>query len=258
MTTNHPFTEENQGLLKKATTNLSDLAGVRQTAYSLANDINFVCQICFGVAHHQGWWTDVRSRMPLNGEFAPGQREHPINVPAKLMLISTELSEAFDAHKESAMDDHLSHHQGVTVELADTVIRIADLAGGLGLRLPAVSAFSNHGLTMVAERDLPRLFDEEHGFQGSVVMEMFLDAHRLVAFAMEGFRKGTIFGDDMGELKGYTVLELSLCDLMLKCFHMARVLDLPISEAINEKLLYNLRREDHKLENRAADGGKSV
>lgn len=52
-----------------------------------------------------------------------------------MMLIVTEVAEAKEGHRKSKMDDHLPHRQSVEVELADALIRIADLAGALGLDL---------------------------------------------------------------------------------------------------------------------------
>ena len=67
-----------------------------------------------------GWWTDLES----------GQSTlHTRNVPEMLMLIVSEISEALEAVRKNLMDDKLPHRPGLTVELADAVIRILDLAG---------------------------------------------------------------------------------------------------------------------------------
>lgn len=69
-----------------------------------------------------GWWssTDMADRHV---------------VPAKLCLIHSEVSEAMEGHRKNLMDDKLPHRPMVEVELADAIIRIADLAGALGLDL---------------------------------------------------------------------------------------------------------------------------
>jgi NTP pyrophosphatase (non-canonical NTP hydrolase) len=57
------------------------------------------------------------------------------NVPEMLCLIHSELSEALEGYRKSLQDHHLPHMPNVTVELADTLIRIFDLAGYLELDL---------------------------------------------------------------------------------------------------------------------------
>jgi len=79
-----------------------------------------------------GWWTDLASGESLtskNGE--PAKR----NVPEMLCLIHSEISEAMEGHRKNLMDDKLPHRSMLEVELADAVIRICDMAGGLGLDL---------------------------------------------------------------------------------------------------------------------------
>lgn len=57
------------------------------------------------------------------------------NVPTLLMLIVSELGEAMEGHRKNLMDDHLQHRPMLEVELADAVIRIMDMAGGMGYDL---------------------------------------------------------------------------------------------------------------------------
>ena len=71
-----------------------------------------------------GWWSN-----PATGERVDR------NVGEALCLIHSEVSEAMEAHRKDLQDDKLPHHRGITVELADAVIRIFDLAGGLNLPL---------------------------------------------------------------------------------------------------------------------------
>jgi NTP pyrophosphatase (non-canonical NTP hydrolase) len=56
-------------------------------------------------------------------------------VSQKLCLMHSEISEAMEGHRKGQMDDHLPHRPMIEVELADAVIRIADLAGAMGLDL---------------------------------------------------------------------------------------------------------------------------
>lgn len=70
------------------------------------------------------WWKDIHTDEPL-------QR----NVGEMLMLVVSEISEAMEGHRKNLMDDKLPHRPMFEVELADAVIRIFDLAYGLGFDL---------------------------------------------------------------------------------------------------------------------------
>lgn len=67
-----------------------------------------------------GWW-------PQLAPGGPGL--HPLDVPSKLALIHSEISEAMEGHRKGLADDKLPHRPMFEVELADAVIRIMDLAG---------------------------------------------------------------------------------------------------------------------------------
>lgn len=83
--------------------------------------------VCHGASKNAGWWTDLRTGEPLV--------ERPHVVGEKLMLIVSEIAEAMEGHRKGLADDKLPHRPMIEVELADAVIRIADLAGALGLDL---------------------------------------------------------------------------------------------------------------------------
>src|SRR3990167_9947278 len=69
-------------------------------------------------------WIDIFSGLPKER-----------NVPEMLMLIVSELAAAMEGHRKSLQDDKLPHRAMLEVELADALIRLFDLAGGLGLDL---------------------------------------------------------------------------------------------------------------------------
>lgn len=73
---------------------------------------------------NKNWWID-----PATGE--PKDR----NFGELIALCHSELSEALEGHRKDLMDDKLPHRKMAEVELADTVIRIFDMAGGLNYDL---------------------------------------------------------------------------------------------------------------------------
>lgn len=85
------------------------------------------------------------------------------------------------------------------------------------------------------------------------IMEMLCLIHSEISEAAEGHRKSLM--DD--KLPHRPMLEVELADTLIRIFDLAGYQGLDLGGAVVEKLLYNLHREDHKLENRAAPGGKS-
>lgn len=79
-----------------------------------------------------GWWTSQDEALrPIMGEKY--SKDCATLIASKIALCHSELSEALEGMRKGLMDDHLPHRSMVEVELADTVIRILDLAGYLGL-----------------------------------------------------------------------------------------------------------------------------
>lgn len=74
------------------------------------------------------WWKDPATQKPIAR-----------NVGEMLMLVTSELAEALEGHRKNLKDDKLPHFDMFTVEIADALIRLFDIAGGMGL--PLANAF---------------------------------------------------------------------------------------------------------------------
>lgn len=82
--------------------------------------------------------------------------------------------------------------------------------------------------------------------------ELLCLVHSEVSEAMEGYRKN--LQDD--KLPHRSMLEVELADVFIRIFDIAGAYNLDLGGAINEKLTYNAKREDHKIENRMKENGK--
>lgn len=84
----------------------------------------------------KGFWQD-REDLPQLGSLTGEESEtlgKAFNAQM-LALIHSEISEALEADRKDLMDDKLPHRKGLEVELADAMIRIFDMSGGLGMDL---------------------------------------------------------------------------------------------------------------------------
>jgi NTP pyrophosphatase (non-canonical NTP hydrolase) len=99
----------------------------------LKNSINNVVTACYASAKAGGWWNNPDGT-PRN--LDPTTFEGMKAIAWPLLLQISEICEAAEAvRKGNLADDKLPHRSGLEVELADAVIRICDLAGGLNLDL---------------------------------------------------------------------------------------------------------------------------
>lgn len=93
---------------------------------------------CHEASASAGWWMHDKRDLRLVINDPTNDSERLLGralVAQKLALIHSEVSEAMEGHRKGLMDDKLPHRPMIEVELADAVIRIADLAGALGLDL---------------------------------------------------------------------------------------------------------------------------
>ena len=84
------------------------------------------------------------------------------------------------------------------------------------------------------------------------VGELLCLVHSEISEAMEGFRKN--LKDD--KLPHRSMFEVELADAIIRILDIAGAYTLDLDGAIKEKLEYNAKREDHKIENRLKENGK--
>ena len=76
--------------------------------------------------------------------------------------------------------------------------------------------------------------------------------HSEISEALEGVRKN--LNDD--HLPKRPMIEVELADAIIRVLDLCGFMGLDIDGAVSEKINYNKNRQDHKLENRNAEGGK--
>lgn len=163
-----------------------------------------------------GWWTDL-----LTGESIIETR----NIGELISLIHSELDEAWEGAITNKSDDHLPKYLMFDVELADTVIRIYDLLGSRKID-PADIPLSTFPIN-------------------DNIAVSFCWIHYAITQALEGFRQG----DQARAAVNLVAALRAVWDLAEKC-------GIKLESIMLEKLAYNAKRADHKLENRKLKNGK--
>jgi hypothetical protein len=82
--------------------------------------INTLCDQIYFANEQKGWYRDPVTRR----RFKPHR-----NIAEMLALIHSEVSEGLEGWRKCSFDDHLPHHRMLTVEMADTLVRVFDLMG---------------------------------------------------------------------------------------------------------------------------------
>jgi NTP pyrophosphatase (non-canonical NTP hydrolase) len=100
---------------------------VTPSEYATIDTLKKLQRLCH--AENLRWWRD-----PATGEPINPYEKHLVG--EKLMLVVSEVAEAMEGHRKDTMDAHLPEFKSITVELADALIRIFDLADALQLNLP--------------------------------------------------------------------------------------------------------------------------
>lgn len=112
---------------------------MNQANQAIADAGNLLVEQCHGASKNAGWWRTPVGQDLIQLIREPGGAGQRLLAGAlvaqKLCLVHSEISEAMEGHRKGLMDDKLPHRLMIEVELADAMIRIADLAGALGLDL---------------------------------------------------------------------------------------------------------------------------
>lgn len=113
----------------------------RLDLHAIERSAEIIQEQCHGLARSTGWWTDLATGADLTCVYSTRMPDKPPrNIGELLCLVHSEVSEAMEGARKSLMDDKLPHRPMLEVELADAVIRIFDMAGGMGLDLPGAIA----------------------------------------------------------------------------------------------------------------------
>ena len=193
----------------------------------IAGSVRLLADYCHGLSRGAGWWTDPKTREPavrVHGEL--------------LMLAVSELSEAMEGVRKGLQDDKLPHRPMVEVELADCAIRCADAIGGLAL----------HGAPDFAAEIAPLLREVYAEQPENVASELAVIARTLLLPVNDQAPAASCHGRGLGS---------GVASALLRCLFLGKSMGLDVPGAIAEKLAFNSTREDHKLDARAAPGGKA-
>lgn len=90
----------------------------------IKESFNELATKCHQASYSAGWWHEPDGTSLKDNKYA---------VAVKLLLSVSELVEAMEGDRKGLMDDKLPHRSMLEVELADAIIRIADLAGAYEL-----------------------------------------------------------------------------------------------------------------------------
>ena len=138
-----------------------------------------------------------------------------------MALCVSELSEALEGARKGLMDDHLPQHPMLHVEIADTVIRVLDLAGALRVPLGMVDDFCHEYVREFASN------------RYSVPEQIFTAMSTAGKSPKTAIRRMLAASLAIAEYNGVNIWKI-----------------------VAEKRAYNAKRADHKRENRALAGGK--
>lgn len=188
------------------------------------------------------WWLDE------NKVYAPEKR----CVYQAAILMQSELAEMTEAIRKNLKSEKIPEYSNEVEELADFVIRILDFAGG-----------KNQDLTMqinddlIIEDSLIAFKEMTLSFDFSAILADVISKPCWIATLHEltchlTTATPVVFFEE-GQKEDF---RSTIKQMLFYAFAYAEEYRLPLLGAIDAKMEYNLNRPDHKLENRAKEGGK--
>ena len=156
----------------------------------------------------------------------------------KAQLVITEIAEATEGARKDLMDDHLPQRKMEEVELADTLIRVLDLGEWASFKYVGSTSYEDLQDEIIANLDYP------------AGLHFILSAHAVGFGSL--FLKANGYRDEGNE----TFNDDSYSRMIDAIIIVANIRQYDLFSALDEKLAYNNQRHDHKLEVRAAEGGK--
>lgn len=168
-------------------------------------------------AGNQKWWHSLDTGEPIER-----------NVGELLMLVVSEFAEALEGHRKDLMDDKLPHRKMFEVELADAMIRLFDIAGGMKIKFK-----SNDEWTYLLDTETENTAE---------------NLLRLSIVAMKAY----VVRSDGSDIWFGRYIEATMRGIE----RLAKKEHLDLWGAVEEKVRYNATRHDHTVEGRKAQGGK--
>lgn len=170
-----------------------------------------------------------------NVEMGWWEKPRPLHV--LLLLINSEIYEAFEGLRKNLNDDHLPQYKQFDVEIADTIIRLLDFMGHYKLTY-------NPEVCQECLKNGMIEFEKEN--KEDQMLYMLLAFNRSICELYDDFQGATI--EEQSNMLSLTV------DIIVQITQNYGVTNL--FEIIDEKIVYNRNRADHQKENREKENGK--
>lgn len=222
----------------------------------MLTDFNKFRDQCHIASVNAGWW--MGSERYPEGLFGQIYDPDRLTIPTKLCLVHSEISEAYEGYMSGANDEHLPEWPNALVEFADTIIRIADLAGYLEINMTSAIAmveqcdYIGWERNQLTGKDTGSIYYNGRYHDGPG--HWFILLHTFTSGAMESYRKGNRMDVVIPHVSG---VSLNLARIVILIDLICQKNNWNLIAAAQAKIAYNAVREDHKLEVRGMDGGKA-